>query len=279
MNPPTVIARLATHERALVVGGLALVAIAGWWWLLAQVYAPPPMPGMDMSGMDMGGMDMGGMAMQPTPWTPLHALEILAMWWIMMVAMMLPSALPAILLYAALSRRTSARSATAVAAPAWLFAAGYLVTWGAFSLAAAFVHWLLDRAGYLSPSMAATSAGIGGTLLLLAGLYEISPVKSACLTHCRSPLEWLVSHWKPGKLGAVEMGMRHGLWCVGCCFMLMALLFYGGVMNLAWIAGLALYVLAQKLAPGGSWIARFGGLALIAAGAFVLWRAFGMAMA
>ncbi|MFO1091136.1 MAG: DUF2182 domain-containing protein [Hyphomicrobiales bacterium] len=273
------IARLATHERALVVGGLALVAIAGWWWLLAQVYAPPPMPGMDMSGMDMGGMDMGGMAMQPTPWTPLHALEILAMWWIMMVAMMLPSALPAILLYAALSRRTSARSATAVAAPAWLFAAGYLVTWGAFSLAAAFVHWLLDRAGYLSPSMAATSAGIGGTLLLLAGLYEISPVKSACLTHCRSPLEWLVSHWKPGKLGAVEMGMRHGLWCVGCCFMLMALLFYGGVMNLAWIAGLALYVLAQKLAPGGSWIARFGGLALIAAGAFVLWRAFGMAMA
>jgi predicted metal-binding membrane protein len=275
MTGQTVVERLAARERVIVVACLLAVAAAGWIWLVAEAGAPDAsMSGMSgMEGMEnMPGMEgMAGMAMHPMPWTPTGALRIFLMWWIMMVAMMLPSAAPAVLLFAALERRR--RRGASIALPASMFAGGYLLTWGLFSLAAVIVHWMLDRAGLLSPAMATTDAMIGGALLVAAGLYELTPAKSTCLTHCRSPLEWLGAHWRPGLAGALRMGMGHGLWCVGCCFMLMALLFYAGVMNLAWVAGLAVYVLVQKLAPGGPWIARAGGLALALAGVAVIWRA------
>jgi predicted metal-binding membrane protein len=270
MSNATVVERLAARERVLVLGGLLLVATAGWAWLFAEANAPMPAPMEGMEG--MGQMEgMGGMAMQPARWSPAYAVQMFFMWWIMMAAMMLPSAAPAVLLFAGFTRRQ--RRTENVAVPAWLFAGGYLITWALFSLAAVAVHATLDRVGLLSPAMATTDAMVGGALLVAAGLYELTPAKAACLRRCRSPLEWLGAHWKPGNLGALRMGMGHGLWCVGCCFMLMALLFYGGVMNLAWVAGLALYVLVQKLAPGGSWIARFGGLALALAGVAVIWKA------
>jgi len=269
MADRTVVERLATRERVIVVASLLAVAAAGWLWLLAAANAPgDAMPGMEgMAGME----DMAGMAMRPAPWTLLTGVSMFLMWWIMMAAMMLPSAAPAVLLFAALERRRRRGEGIGLAATA--FAGGYLLTWALFSLAAVAVHWWLDSAGLLSPEMATTDAMIGGALLVAAGLYELTPAKAACLTHCRSPLEWLGAHWRPGLSGALRMGIGHGLWCVGCCFMLMALLFYAGVMNLAWVAALALYILAQKAAPGGAWIARAGGLALALAGVAVIWHA------
>jgi predicted metal-binding membrane protein len=271
MADRTVVERLAARERSIVVASLLAVAAAGWVWLVAAANAPAVMPGMEgMEGMT-GMEDMAGMAMRPAPWTFQTGISMFFMWWIMMAAMMLPSAAPAVLLYAALERRR--RRGAGIGWPATMFAGGYLFTWALFSLAAVAIHWWLDSIGLLSPEMATTDAMIGGALLVAAGLYELTPAKAACLTHCRSPLEWLGAHWQPGPSGALRMGMGHGLWCVGCCFMLMALLFYAGVMNLAWVAGLALYVLAQKLAPGGAWIARAGGLSLVLAGAAVIWHA------
>jgi predicted metal-binding membrane protein len=269
MADRTVVERLATRERVIVVASLLAVAAAGWLWLLAAANAPGgAMPGMEgMAGME----DMAGMAMRPDPWTLLTGVSLFVMWWIMMAAMMLPSAAPAVLLFAALERRRRRGAGIGLAATA--FAGGYLLTWALFSLAAVAVHWWLDSAGLLSPEMATTDAMIGGALLVATGLYELTPAKATCLTHCRSPLEWLGAHWRPGLSGALRMGIGHGLWCVGCCFMLMALLFYAGVMNLAWVAGLALYILAQKAAPGGPWIARAGGLALALAGVAVIWHA------
>jgi predicted metal-binding membrane protein len=271
MADRTVVERLAARERSIVVASLLAVAAAGWIWLLAAANGPAVMPGME--GMEgMAGMeDMAGMAMRPAPWTLQTGISMFFMWWIMMAAMMLPSAAPAVLLYAALERRRCRGAGAGLAATA--FTAGYLLTWALFSLAAVAAHWWLDSAGLLSPQMATADAMLGGALLVAAGLYELTPAKTACLTHCRSPLEWLGAHWRAGLSGALRMGIGHGLWCAGCCVMLMALLFYAGVMNLAWVAGLALYILAQKLAPGGPWIARAGGLALALAGAAVIWRA------
>jgi predicted metal-binding membrane protein len=193
------------------------------------------------------------------------------MWLVMMVGMMLPSAAPTILLFAAIERRSAAGATVARSA---LFTTGYFLTWGAFSVAAAAVQTGLHKAGFLSMDMATTNALLGGGIFVLAGLFEFTLLKSRCLTHCRSPLEWLPHHWKPGKLGALRMGAEHGLYCVGCCWMLMLLLFVGGVMNLVWVAVIAAIVLAEKLLPRGEILSRVGGVLLILCGVYIVARAF-----
>jgi predicted metal-binding membrane protein len=186
---------------------------------------------------------------------PVGALIV--MWWLMMVAMMLPSAVPAILLYARLKQRNEGRAIGAT----WIFLGGYLAMWLLFSIAAAVAQSLLA-----GPSMALDSRVAQATVLIAAGLYQLSPLKSACVSQCRSPAEFLSRHWRPGPAGTLRLGVIHGAYCLGCCWMLMALLFVGGVMNLLWVIGLTIIVATEKLAPGGPLLGRAGGAALIAWG-------------
>ncbi len=201
---------------------------------------------------------MAGMAgMSAPPGWPLVA----AMWIVMMVAMMLPSAAPAILLYATVHRRSSAE-----APPTLAFLLGYLACWTVFAMVAAVLQLAIAEPMSMAVESRAASAG----LLIAAGLYQLSPLKDACLGRCRSPAQFLTRHYRPGASGAFRLGLLHGAYCVGCCWLLMALLFVGGVMNLLWIAGLTLLVAAEKLVPKGDWIARIAGVSMIAWGAILL---------
>lgn len=193
-----------------------------------------------------------------------HAASLFVMWVLMMVAMMLPSALPAILV---LDRFKGSASATA------LFAAGYVLVWVGFSAVAVLAQSGLERAGVLSGGMALASAWIASGVFIAAGAWQFAPVKRTCLDACRSPIAFLSAHWRPGALGALAMGLHHGAFCLGCCWLLMALLFVGGVMNLLWIVPIALFVLIEKCIPGGERMGKLGGALLIAWGAAALFVA------
>ena len=192
---------------------------------------------------------------------------IFLMWLIMMAAMMLPSAAPAILLVAALTQQRGERGAVRSSGQ---FALGYVAVWGAFSLAATGLQWSLDRAGLLSETMASRSVALIAALLIAGGVYQWTPWKHACLRHCRSPLEFLTRYWRHGPLRPLRAGAWHRAFCLGCCWMLMGLLFVGGLMNMLWIAGLALLVLIEKLFPLGPRVSQLSGVALIGWGVFVL---------
>jgi len=249
-NPPPAAPLLDLMLRQRVVIAAALGGLTALCWLYLFVVAA------DMSA-------MGDMAM-PMPMEPKGAVDLillLAMWWVMMIGMMLPGAAPMILTFATINRRRRARAQPY--APTALFAAGYLLAWGGFSVAATLAQWGLERLALLSPmDMTTTSARLGGLLFLAAGLYQLTPLKQACLLVCRSPFDFVVNHWRDGAVGALRMGLSHGLYCLGCCWILMALLFVGGVMNLLWVAVLAAVVLIEKLFPLGFWMARISGVLL-----------------
>lgn len=230
----------------------ATIAVA-WLFLLAGA-------GMDM---DHAGMSLTEpMAM---PWSSGFAATVLVMWAVMMVAMMLPSATPMVLLFDAISRRRQERGEAAVGT-SW-FVGGYLAVWTQFSAAATLLQYGLEQALVMSMTMRTTSTLLAGAILIGAGLYQLTPLKEACLRRCRSPLDFIVSRWRVGGYGAFRMGCEHGLHCLGCCWVLMALLFVGGVMNLVWIAALSAYVLAEKALPKSDILSRLAGVALIAWGA------------
>ena len=204
---------------------------------------------------------MAGMSMPP----PFGWATAVAMWWVMMVAMMTPSVAPLVLLYGRVLRHHRGGAEPLRLAPSVYVVAGYLAVWLAFSVAAATAQLFIQRVGFLSTTMLwSSSAVFSAAVLALAGVYQLSPLKSACLTQCRGPVEFLTRHWRAGRGGAFRIGVLHGAYCVGCCWMLMALLFVGGVMNLAWIAALAILVLVEKLAPAGPFVSRASGLVLIA---------------
>lgn len=251
--------RLACRDRAVTLAGLAILTLLAWLYLLNDAGL-----GMSASAMDM--------PMPEPAWHFGRAALIAAMWWIMMIAMMAPGAAPTILLYARVYRHAMAQGRDSQRlAPSWAFAAGYLLVWLGFSLAATALHALLERAGILSTvTMGSQSRWLSGGVLIAAGLYQLSPLKNACLSHCRSPAEFLSRHWRPHLSGALRLGARHGAYCVGCCWLLMALLFVGGVMNLVWIAALALLVATEKILPPGRWIGRAAGIVLILWGAATL---------
>ncbi len=253
------------RDRWIMLGMLLAVLAASWAYVLSGA-------GMGMSAIEMTGMSgmeaMAGMAMTPMAWSPGHAVMMFFMWWIMMVAMMLPGATPMILLFAAVNRRQRAQGNPFV--PTTLFTASYLIAWAGFSLAATAAHWGLESGGLIGPDMAVTSQLVGAGLLIAAGLYQLIPLKRACVRHCRFPAAWLAEHWRPGRRGAVVMGLHHGAYCLGCCWVLMLLLFFGGVMNLYWIAGLALYVLVEKTVPAGHWLDYGLAGVLVAAGSWLL---------
>jgi predicted metal-binding membrane protein len=204
------------------------------------------------------------------------AITLVAMWWVMMVAMMAPSAAPLILLYGRVIRNSAPRAgaapnASSLTAAYLLLLAGYFVAWLGFSAIAAGLQGLLERAQLISPMMFwSKSAALSAAVLIGAGVYQLSPLKRACLRHCRGPVSFLIRRPRAGKLGAFTLGLEHGAWCIGCCWMLMALLFVGGVMNIVWIALLGLLVLAEKIAPHPAVISAATGVLLIGWGAATL---------
>jgi predicted metal-binding membrane protein len=242
------------------------LACADLVWL-AQDMA---MDGMDMTGFRMIPAGQGLMMPASAPWQPIEFGYVFAMWVVMMVGMMTPSVAPMILIYARVGRQ-AATQGKPFAASGW-FAGGYLLAWTAFSLIATAAQWALERAALLTPMMVSASNILGAIVLILAGLYQWTPLKEACLSYCRSPLVFIQSQggFRRGPGGALALGFRHGIYCIGCCWALMALLFVGGVMNLLWIAVLAIFVLVEKVVPFGSVVARVAGLAFIAAGAWLL---------
>jgi len=250
VNPPGTFALLARQpRRAIGILALALLAWAALAWLVLDMSHP-----------------LARLTMPASPdWSLANGLAILAMWAIMMAAMMLPSALPMILVFVDLSRRAGD------AGRGHAFVAAYLAIWLLFSAAATVAQWLLQRAGWVDPMIVSTSAWLTASLLLIAGAYQFSPLKRMCLAGCRTPLGFLLGEWRAGVAGAFVMGVRHGLLCVGCCWALMALLFVGGVMNLAWVAALSIAVALEKLLPGGERLSRGLGVALIALGLVKLW--------
>ena len=251
----TKLEQLLQRDQLVVVGALLFVTLLAWAYIFSG------------AGMDMGDGAMDHMNMQMA-WTPGYATIVFLMWWIMMVAMMLPSASPTILLFAKINRQR--REAGKAYVATGTFALGYLLIWGLFSAVATAAQWALVSSGLLSMAMASTNQSLSAAILIAAGLWQFTPLKTACLRHCRSPFHFVVSGFRPGEFGALRMGVEHGAFCLGCCWFLMALLFYGGVMNLYWIAGLAIYVLIEKMAPAGEWIGRLAGAGLIVWGGVLL---------
>jgi predicted metal-binding membrane protein len=207
-------------------------------------------------------------AMQIRPWAPLDFGLVLLMWTIMMVGMMVPTAAPMTMMYAAIARK-AARDRTPIA-PTMVFAAGHVFLWALFSVLAASAQWGLDQAAVLSPMMVTTSPTLGAGLLIVAGTYQLTPFKRTCLDHCSSPAQFLSARWKEGVGGALRMGMEHGAFCVGCCWALMALLFVGGVMNLLLVAVIAFFVLLERVIPRGRLASVVAGGGLILAGVAML---------
>jgi predicted metal-binding membrane protein len=254
---------LARRDRLVVIASLALLAILAWAYTV-----PTALPGSD--GNQHGEMEaMAGMAMDAwKPWTATEAALMFVMWIVMMAAMMIPSAAPMVLAFARIGRARAATPGLMTSSAAFLL--GYLALWAVFGLFATIAHGLLHAAALLSPSMASVSPIFSGAALIAAGIYQFTPLKRACLAKCRTPLAFLLAEWREGARGALVMGLRHGLYCVGCCWVVMALLFVAGVMNLVWIALLALVVLAEKALPYGQWVGRILGIATVAWGAWLL---------
>jgi predicted metal-binding membrane protein len=242
-------------DRICLAAGVVALIAASWAYLMYQDWA-------------MRHMDLVDMAMPSAgPWSPADAVWVFAMWTIMMIAMMLPSATPLLNVYRRLVGAQEQRARPAVLTA--LFAGGYLLVWIGFSAIATLAQWGLHQAALLSPAMILTHSTVGAALFVVAGIYQWTPLKHSCLAKCGAPLDFLQRHWRGGGAGAFSMGALQGVYCIGCCWLLMALLFVYGVMNLVWIVAIALYVLLEKLLPLGRWLPRATGLALVAWGLWV----------
>lgn len=245
-EPPSGIATLVTRQPKLTMGILAFSVMS--WTFLAWIVINMDHPFAQLT--------------MPTSsdWSAASLSAIWLMWALMMAAMMLPSALPMILTFVTLSLRSGQRTR------AGSFVAAYLTVWFIFSAGATAAQWVLQAVDWVNPMIVSSSSLLTGLLLLIAGVYQFSRLKKVCLATCRTPLIFLLEEWRPGAYGGFVMGLRHGLFCVGCCWALMALLFVGGVMNLAWIAALSIVVAIEKLAPRGERLATALGVGLIFAG-------------
>ena len=209
-------------------------------------------------------------AMQIPNWSIGYFWMMFSMWAVMMIGMMVPTAAPMILIYAAVARKAQ-RQGTPLA-PVGAFTAGYIFMWTVFSFLVTLAQWRLDQAALLSPMLVASSPEFGAGLLVAAGIYQWLPIKDSCLNHCRSPFHFISSHWRPGNVGAFRMGVSHGIFCIGCCWVLMLLLFFGGVMNILWIAAITVFVLLEKLLPLGNQSGKWMGLLMVAAGVLMFLR-------
>ena len=258
-HPPTRLELVLGADRTPLVVLLILVPLVCWSWIVVMA--------RDMYG-PMTGASAWMMTLQ---WDARHVLLLWAMWAVMMAGMMLPSATPTLLLYGVMARR-SATTRTRAERQIYAFAGGYLVVWMLFSVGATVIQRVLAQRLILSSMMETTSPMAGAILLLIAGLYQLTPVKQVCLRACQSPLGFLMNRWRAGLAGATRMGVEHGMLCVGCCWALMLLLFAGGVMNLLVIAALTAFVAFEKLTPFGAWGARVSGVVLMGAALWMIIR-------
>jgi predicted metal-binding membrane protein len=239
----------AARDRILTGAGLAVVLALAWGylWSTAETMELMTMPGMSLA---------------------TAVVLAFVMWAVMMAGMMLPSAAPAIVFYGAIVRKNRERGS--VLAPVWTFVAGYLAMWTAFSLVVAVVQALLQREMLLTPMIESASVPLSAAVLFAAGFYQWLPVKNTCLRACRHPMEFFVTRWRGGATGAFRMGLEHGLYCLGCCWVLMLVLFVTGAMDLLWVALLAAFVFVEKLLPGAAYTSRIAGLALIGWGLWLV---------
>ena len=242
--------RITAEQLLFLFCLLALIALA--WLALQRMASVMSSP---------GGMADAAMAGMPMPWGLGDALLMFAMWAVMMIGMMLPGALPMLLLYQQILRKRMSSTRRHLAL--LLFCAAYVLVWSGFALVATALQWSLEQLALLSVEMRSTSTSLAAGLMLVAGVYQWLPNKTACLEHCRGPLHFLVGYWQPGVLGGWRMGLAHGAYCLGCCWALMGLLFVVGVMNLLWVALIAIYVLLEKILPQGLWLGRICGLLLL----------------
>ena len=251
------------RDRLLVLAGLIGIAVVAWGYMVHEARAMTNDTGVCCcAGMKMGGPDTNAWSALP------NCSRSSSMWTEMMVAMMIPSAAPMILMFAGLNRKRREQERPFV--PTGIFVLGYLAAWTGFSALAAAAQWTLHGLALLSPSMAASSPFLGGALLLAAGVFQWTPLKNACLTHCRSPLAFFMADWREGKMGAFVMGLKHGAFCTGCCWLLMAILFVAGVMNMWWVAIISVVVLLEKVTPKGMWLGRMAGVMLVVWGGWTL---------
>ena len=255
-QPPTRLERALAHERAALIVLLILLPLVCWSWIVVMAR-------------DMYGPMTGASAWMMTPrWDGRHVLLLWTMWAVMMVGMMLPSAAPLLLLYGAAARRRGVN--VNAAHEIYALAAGYVTMWSVFSLVATAAQRTLATLLIVSPMMTLTSPAIAAALLFLAGIYQLTPLKSMCLRKCQSPVGFMMHRWRAGMDGAFRMGIGHGGYCLGCCWALMLLLFVGGVMNLTVIVALTAFVLLEKIGPFGIYTARVSGGLLIAGSAWML---------
>jgi predicted metal-binding membrane protein len=253
----------AVAQRDRLVVGVALVGIAGvaWYYLAHEAEKFAATGVCQCAAMMIGGPDLA-------PWSPQTLLPLFLMWAEMMVAMMLPAVTPLVLLFSKVARARAERGQPYVSTA--FFVSGYFAVWTAFSVGAAVAQWVLHGTALLSPQMTASSSILSGALLVTAGAFQFSPLKSACLAHCRSPLTFLMTNWSDGRTGAFLMGWKHGWFCTACCWLLMLLLLVVGVMNLLWIALLALFALSERVAPKAWRLSQISGLVLLGAGMWLL---------
>jgi predicted metal-binding membrane protein len=251
---------LLRRDRWLVGSALVVATVLCWAWIVPMAR-------------DMYGPMTGSSAwMMVSAWDATHLILLFAMWTVMMAGMMLPSAAPALLIYGGVIRKSP--DGERAAAHVYAFAAGYLVVWTFFSLVATVLQRLLSDALLLTPMMDSRDPLFGGILLVVAGAYQFTPYKRTCLSACRSPVEFLTRHWRRGVAGGFYLGLANGLFCLGCCWALMLLLFVGGVMNLWWIAALTVFVLLEKAAPLGAQGGRLSGILLMGMGLWIAIRPF-----
>lgn len=260
------------HDRVVVVFALAAITAVAWGYIL-WLAADMDMSGAGMSGFRMIPAGVGLMAPALAPWHWFEFMLVLIMWIVMMVGMMTPSAAPMILIYVRVGR-SAVTQGTPFAAAGW-FVAGYLLVWSGFSLAATAAQWALERSSLLDSRMAGSSRIFGAIVLIAAGVYQWTSLKERCLKECRAPLAFIQRQggFRRDVRGALLLGLKHGAYCLGCCWVLMALLFVGGVMNVLWIAAIAIFILAEKVMPRGWLISRISGLGFVATGGWILLRA------
>jgi len=259
MNGATILETMLKRDRVVVMGALGVIAGLAWAYI-----------GYLAWGMDGGAGGIGLDAAMPRieAWSPVDLVAVFVMWSVMMVAMMLPAVSSMLLAFATINRRRCERQEPYVATA--VFLCGYLLVWVGFSSLATLIQWGLQSVALLSPTMVSTSPVFGGLLLIASGIFQWTPIKDVCLAHCRSPMSFIMSDWREGAGGAVLMGLHHGAFCVGCCWILMGLLFVVGVMNLLWVAALAMFVVIEKLAPRGDVVGRITGGAMVVAGVVFL---------
>lgn len=260
VRSPSSVAALPRRDRVLIASCILLITALAWAYLVHLDRQ------MSSSVEHETAMMKMGMVMD-APWGASDVFFTFMMWAVMMVGMMSASATPVLLLFADMHARRAERG---LPMAVLLFGLGYITVWLGFSASAALAQWALHEAALLSSNMAASSPRLAGVILIAAGAYQLTPAKGACLTQCQSPLGFLMSNWRDGARGALQMGLRHGVYCLGCCWALMCVLFAVGVMNLAWVAVLTAFILIEKVGPTGARVARVGGVTMAAFGVLLV---------